>query len=214
MTQKKAIKSDGWDDYKKNILGQLTDNHILEFIGWYRANEKNSTKFENLGLARAHQARALFPEIPENRIRYLARLIDEEVPDKSLPFTSCEIAAKLNQENVKEIANKTLIYFPFNSTSKINSKEVEDYLDDVALRVSKSGEKVTLTGNTDNIGGDEANIALGQKRAEVIKAYLLKKGVDAKSVVASSQGEKNPIASNDNEEGRAKNRRTELEIIK
>ena len=80
--------------------------------------------------------------------------------------------------------------------------------------MKKSGEKITLTGNTDNIGNDEANVKLGQRRADVIKSFLISNGIIADKIIASSNGEKNPIASNENEVDRAKNRRTELQIIK
>ncbi len=210
----KAITGEGFAAYKKDLLSMLDKDHILEFNGWYRADEKNSSTFENLGMARAHDARKLFPEVDEKNVRYLSSLIEKAIPDKSQPFASCEIASRLNQENVKEVANKTLIYFPSNSVNKINSKEVEAYLMDVALRVKKSNEKVKLVGNTDNQGEDEANLKLGQRRADVIKSFLVSKGVNAASITASSSGEKSPIASNDTEEDRAKNRRTELEIIK
>jgi OmpA-OmpF porin, OOP family len=210
----KSTKGEGWEAYQKEILSQLTDQHLLEFTGWYRKDEKNTSKYEDLGMARAHEARSHFPDVKEDQVRYLSKLIEDQVPDKSKLFASAEIACRLNQKNIKEIANKTLIYFPFNSTSKVNSKDIEAYLDDVAERVIKSNEKIALVGNTDNIGNDESNVKLGLRRAEIIKAYLVKKGVSPSSISASSKGKLIPIESNDTEEGRAKNRRTELEIIK
>jgi outer membrane protein OmpA-like peptidoglycan-associated protein len=210
----KSIRGEGWEAYKKQILSQLSDQHLLELNGWYRSDEKNNSKYENLGMARAHDARSLFPEVKEDHIRYLSTLLNDAVPDKLKPFTSVEIASRLNQVNIKEIANKTLIYFLSNSTSKINSKDVESYLDDVAKRVISSKEKVRLVGYTDNVGNDDSNLKLGLMRAEVIKAYLVKKGTPPSSILTDSKGKLLPIASNDNNEGKAKNRRTELEIIK
>jgi outer membrane protein OmpA-like peptidoglycan-associated protein len=121
---------------------------------------------------------------------------------------------KINTENIKETADHTNIYFPFNSTNKINAKDVEAYLDDAAARVIKTGESIKLVGHTDNVGNDEANVKLGQRRADIVKSYLLSKNVRNDKITSSSKGESEPIAKNENEEGRAKNRRTELHIIK
>ena len=71
-----------------------------------------------------------------------------------------------------------------------------------------------LTGHTDNIGSDASNKVLGQRRADIIKNYLIQKGVDASKIQTSSQGESAPVATNDTENGRAQNRRVELQIIK
>ncbi|MEE9438179.1 MAG: OmpA family protein, partial [Saprospiraceae bacterium] len=92
--------------------------------------------------------------------------------------------------------------------------EVEKYLSDVAKRVIKSGERVKLTGHTDNVDSDSFNHKLGMRRANIVKKYLLNKGVKANKIIAQSKGEKAPIATNSNSKGRAQNRRTELQIIK
>jgi outer membrane protein OmpA-like peptidoglycan-associated protein len=72
---------------------------------------------------------------------------------------------------------------------------------------------VEIGGHTDNIGEEGANHRLSQRRADAIKAYLVKKGIDENRILAKGYGEKEPLASNDTEAGRAKNRRTEVKII-
>jgi OOP family OmpA-OmpF porin len=71
-----------------------------------------------------------------------------------------------------------------------------------------------ITGHTDGLGDADKNLALGQKRAEIVKQYLVSKGVDAAKITSTSKGEEQPIANNDSADGRSKNRRTELQIIK
>jgi outer membrane protein OmpA-like peptidoglycan-associated protein len=56
-------------------------------------------------------------------------------------------------------------------------------------------------------------MTLSQKRAESVKTYLLKKGIDTKRIIAKGLGESKPIATNETAEGKAKNRRTEVRII-
>ena len=105
-----------------------------------------------------------------------------------------------------------MIYFPPNSTNKLNSVEVEAYLDDVAERVTKSLGKVPC--ETTGVGPAESNIVLGQKRANIIRDYLLGKGIAADKIRSTSKGEAEPLGENDTASGKAKNRRTELQIIK
>lgn len=70
--------------------------------------------------------------------------------------------------------------------------------------------KVDLSGHTDWIGTDAYNQALSEKRATVVKEYLIRKGVDAGRIRTYAYGESQPIAPNTTEEGRALNRRTEV----
>ncbi|MFZ1456737.1 MAG: OmpA family protein, partial [Saprospiraceae bacterium] len=95
-----------------------------------------------------------------------------------------------------------------------NSTEVETYLNDVATRLMKTAESVVLTGHTDAIGDADKNMVLGQRRADIVKKYLITKGVDPTKISSVSKGEEQPIADNSTEDGRSKNRRTELQIIK
>ena len=61
--------------------------------------------------------------------------------------------------------------------------------------------------------GDLSNLLLSENRAKAVKAYLVKKGIDASRIVAKGYGEAKPIAENDSANGRALNRRTEIQII-
>lgn len=73
--------------------------------------------------------------------------------------------------------------------------------------------QVRLDGHTDNKGDADANKKLSLERADVVKASLVKLGVDAGHVATAGWGPEKPIASNDTEEGRAQNRRTELTVV-
>ncbi len=73
--------------------------------------------------------------------------------------------------------------------------------------------KLQLDGYTDNRGSDAVNIKVSQKRVDIVKNYLVKKGIAADRIEAVGHGSSNPIADNDTEENRAKNRRVEISII-
>ena len=67
-----------------------------------------------------------------------------------------------------------------------------------------------MTGHTDDVGDEEANLWFGQQRANNVRQYLISQGIDADKVKATSKGESNPIVPNTSEENRAKNRRIEI----
>jgi len=71
-----------------------------------------------------------------------------------------------------------------------------------------------VEGNTDSRGNEPTNKTLSQKRADAVKAYLVKNfNLDAKRFVTVGKGSANPVASNDNEDGRALNRRTDIKVV-
>ena len=87
-------------------------------------------------------------------------------------------------------------------------------LDKIARDLSKIKlEVIIAVGNTDSVGTDAYNMALGQRRAQSVKTYLTSKGVDGSRIYTESKGKSNPVASNATEEGRAKNRRTDIEVV-
>jgi OmpA-OmpF porin, OOP family len=79
---------------------------------------------------------------------------------------------------------------------------------------TKSTMVVEIQGHTDNVGTEESNLALSQARADEVKKYLVQKGVGADRVLAKGYGAGMPVADNSSEQGRAKNRRTQLKIVK
>ena len=87
-------------------------------------------------------------------------------------------------------------------------------LDKIAKDLSKIKlEVIIAVGNTDSVGSDAYNMALGQRRAQSVKAYLVSKGVDGSRIYTESKGKSNPVASNATAEGRSKNRRTDIEVV-
>jgi len=87
-------------------------------------------------------------------------------------------------------------------------------LDDLASKVRGINLEVVIAiGHADSIGSDAYNQKLSVRRAESVKAYLVSKGIEANRVYTEGKGEKQPVADNRTREGRAKNRRVEIEVI-
>lgn len=72
---------------------------------------------------------------------------------------------------------------------------------------------IRIAGHTDNIGSNIYNEELSARRAEAVVNYLIDKGISPERLEFKGYGSRQPVADNTTEEGRAKNRRTELEII-
>jgi len=86
---------------------------------------------------------------------------------------------------------------------------------DILMEFMKNRQNVTIMieGHTDNIGSHAVNDRLSLVRANVVRDYLIQKGINPKRIKTTGYGERRPIASNDNEFGRKLNRRTEIVII-
>lgn len=87
-------------------------------------------------------------------------------------------------------------------------------LDNLVTKLSSVKlEVIIVVGHTDSVGSDAYNNKLGQRRADAVRAYLISKGVEKNRVYTESKGKRQPIADNKTKEGRAKNRRVELEVV-
>lgn len=78
------------------------------------------------------------------------------------------------------------------------------------IKVGPTGMVIEIGGHTDNTGDANANLALSQQRAQAVQAYLVQQGVPAAMLTAKGYGDTHPIASNDTDEGRFRNRRIEF----
>jgi len=87
-------------------------------------------------------------------------------------------------------------------------------LDPVATDLQKYPRlKIELQGHTDSTGSDAYNLKLSQQRAEAVREYLVEHGVPPAQLVARGYGETMPIASNDNADGRTRNRRVVMFVV-
>jgi OOP family OmpA-OmpF porin len=87
-------------------------------------------------------------------------------------------------------------------------------LDDLVGKIQGINlEVIIAVGHTDSVGTDTYNQRLSVRRAEAVKAYLVSKGIERNRVYTEGKGEKQPVADNRTAEGRAKNRRVEIEVV-
>ena len=142
--------------------------------------------------------------VPDNLDKCPGTAAGISVDAKGCPTPSAQAGAARNFENVN---------FAFDKA------ELTDYasalLDNAANVIGSLVQKypnlkVDVSGHTDWMGTDAYNQALSERRANMVKEYLTRKGVDAGRISSFAYGETRPVAPNDTEEGRALNRRSEV----
>jgi OmpA-OmpF porin, OOP family len=117
---------------------------------------------------------------------------------------------EMKVEDVKKITQIASKIFFETASDKLKVASLEQ-LDELAEILSRYPEaKLTIGGHTDEVGKDDYNMTLSQKRTNSVRVYLISKGIAESRLTAIGYGETQPIADNKTETGRAKNRRVEL----
>ena len=102
----------------------------------------------------------------------------------------------------------------FDFDKSVLKPEGKAKLDDLVSKMAGINlEVIIAVGHTDAIGGDGYNQKLSVRRSDAVKNYLTSKGVEKNRIYTEGKGEKQPVADNKTTEGRAKNRRVEIEVV-
>lgn len=114
-----------------------------------------------------------------------------------------------------EIGNKVILNNIFFDTNKFDLKpeSIAELQKLVEFLTVNPTVHIEISGHTDNVGNDQINQTLSENRAKSVYQYLIANKVDASRLVYKGYGKTQPIAPNDNEDSRSKNRRTEFKII-
>jgi outer membrane protein OmpA-like peptidoglycan-associated protein len=136
-----------------------------------------------------------------------------EKPANPLPNTSGAMAAEFNNPESK--GKRYLlseVYFD-QSSAQIRDEEVKQLNELAATLKGSTNLIIEIVGYTDNVGDPRRNLGLSQFRAKAVANYLFYQGADPRRIHSKGLGQELPVAENDNEENRAKNRRVELVLI-
>jgi outer membrane protein OmpA-like peptidoglycan-associated protein/tetratricopeptide (TPR) repeat protein len=133
-------------------------------------------------------------------------LLSQRAPDstyeKNIPLQPIEVNASIILKNIFFETNK----FQLDPKSQAELDKIVQLLNDNPTL------KIEISGHTDNVGKPSDNLSLSNNRAKSVVSYLIGKGIASQRVVAKGYGETKPVAENTTEEGKAKNRRTELKV--
>jgi outer membrane protein OmpA-like peptidoglycan-associated protein len=120
----------------------------------------------------------------------------------SIPLSPIEKGATLVLKN---------IFFEKNSAA-LNPSSFSELNELAKLMKENTGIRIEINGHTDNVGQKNDNLVLSQKRASSVSNYLVSQGIAADRLTSKGYGDAKPIASNDTEQGKSLNRRTEINV--
>ena len=114
-------------------------------------------------------------------------------------------------EGIKVTMKENMVNFGFDSSDLTSAAKAN--LDKLAQVLKNNMDtNINIYGHTDSKGTDAYNLSLSERRAAAVKNYLVSQGVSASRMFTMGVGEKEPVASNDTDAGRAENRRVEFAI--
>lgn len=197
----------------------------IDIIGYYRSDETNNSAYPDLGLARANAVKnyLISQGIPSRQIDTHGQLNDDINPDDAntlfgpLQFGITTFEEDATDQKLKAACEAIrkyplMLYFETGEAQINLTAEQRQKIADVSRCVDKLGVKVQVVGHTDNTGVAANNMTLGQGRADFAKNYLVRNGILSSNIEASSKGQTEPIADNNTDEGKTKNRRTVITI--
>jgi OmpA-OmpF porin, OOP family len=219
-----TITNAQWPAFRDSIANLINTGKRLEIVGYYGSQEKNNSKFENLGIARAEAVKAdmmkQFSNINPSRIACVG-VVKDDLNTVTPPFVATNFNIKDTIATPSDAggvvatdSNDILVYFPTGSATKEPSKEVDDFLTKLGARLSSSGEKAIVTGHTDNKGVFAKNLQLSKDRAAFVKTILVKHSAIEANISTDGKADKEPIGDNATDAGRRQNRRVRIQISK
>jgi OmpA-OmpF porin, OOP family len=217
------ITNSNWALFADSICNLVRGGKRLEIVGYYGADEQNTTAFANLGIARADTIKQLLlaklSGISASRIATAAELRSDISTANTNAFDANSILVKDTIATPSDAggvvatdSNDIIIYFPTGSAVKEASKEVDDYLTILGARLKANGAKAQIIGHTDNKGNAAKNLELSKQRAEFVQQILVKHEAPAANLAATGKGDAEPIGDNNTDAGRRQNRRVNIKI--
>ena len=153
-----------------------------------------------------------------NRHSYGAAAFDAaeqaRLAQKNASVALAALKADFTAQDLTSVLNMNVINFASGS-AQIPS-ESYDFLNHAAAALKKApaGTVLEVASHTDSTGDQESNWELSRLRANTVREYLIGQGVDPNELQATGYGESKPVATNDTEEGRFRNRRLEFTVLK
>ena len=200
-----------------SIAQYIHGSKIITVTGHYSSSEKNSTVFENLGLARADAMKKILiaKGVAEKNIVTTAVLTNDlyfTPADTLIGGISFGFASAI-QKPVNLLFEPRTVYFNTGKNTFNVTQELAGYLEAAKKYLQANADKkLMITGYTDNVGDPDKNIQLSAARAAFVKTALAQKGIAETQIQTAGKGMADPIADNTTADGKAKNRRVTITL--
>ena len=198
-TQELILSKNG-DEYSADL--SPVANYMLEieaagYAKYINRIEPNSDRKKDIQLIRSKEIITAKPAILS------ASVVN---PKEKLPLSATKSFDKIEKGKAIVLNN---VYFE--QSSFIMQKESYPELDKVVSMMRANPQtKIEIGGHTDNVGDQRLNLALSENRAKVILNYIMSKGIDEERLLYKGYGGSTPVAPNDSEDNKKKNRRVEI----
>ena len=194
--------------FRDSLIALLSGTNKLVVTGYSVSNEN-----PEVGQERAvNFLNELVPKLDSSRYSLSARVV-ERLPNDQPGVSGVDARVITPESSVRKLEDRVLIFFPFNSTARIEDPEIDTYLLELGAYLSEHSDSVAIVGHSDAFGPTNENYQLGLWRAEAIRDLLIANGVSAERIGTESQGELEPIGDNRIKEGARLNRRVEVRLI-
>ena len=197
MTSCEAVKNSN-NQQKGTAIGAVAGAVLGGVLGNNIGNGKNS----ELGAVLGGVVGGVAGNVIGKKMDKQAKEIKETLPGAEVERVG---------EGIRVTMKENIVKFAFDSSDLTAAAKTN--LDKLAqVLVNNPDTNINIYGFTDSKGTDDYNLGLSDRRAAAVKAYMATKGVDGSRMITMGMGEKDPVASNDTDAGRAENRRVEFAI--
>lgn len=196
----------------------------LTINGIYAKNETNGSAFPNLGLARANNVKQILAKlgVPGGQLLTSSSLLATGVTMKNIMHNGVnfnfgkatnDVADRVAKIKARLLGKPLTLYFASGKQEvNLTAGQRTDFSDLVFYLDNVAKSSLEVGGHTDNVGAANVNTRLSRKRAEFVRDYLVGNGLGVKRMNAKGFGPSKPIAQNDTDAGKAKNRRVEVTL--
>lgn len=123
----------------------------------------------------------------------------------------CASGASAADGAIEKVNVRAIVHFDFDRDT-LKPADRDAILADVGKMKDVTWQTITATGHTDSVGSSTYNQRLSVKRARAVKTYLIGKGLPPTMIRTTAKAAETPVADNNSDDGRAQNRRTEIEF--
>jgi outer membrane protein OmpA-like peptidoglycan-associated protein len=213
-----------WTEVRDSFIAREAYTHFT--IGNFFTNSETTIESNKLNYHKAYLDNIVIEEQQDTKVA--SKLLDmlvETAPTNTPTTTTSPIPNSSSTPSVSDVKSSTLptvlkgevlvldkVWFKFNA-SDLQTESSAQLNKLVLLMQKRPNMKISVKGHTSSEGGDDYNLKLSETRAQSVKQYLISQGITVERIASKGFGETQPVATNDTEEGRQRNRRVEFEIM-